>query len=142
MDNIGNNIAQFLVEKVESLFKDEGLQEFLKIPKSKKYILGYNTLAKVVPVAASSLEPTKRYLVFIHGIFSSIESGFKDVLNNNYGDNLILNLIDRYDRVIGFDHFTVAKTTKENPIGPPGSRGMHPQFRGVPWKTMVTSRNE
>jgi len=104
---IGDNVAEFIADKVERALKEERMLQFnlLESPINGR-------LAELAP--AAPLAENGRYLLFIHGIFSSIEGGFRHILINHHGDDLISVLTKRYDRVIGYDHWTVAKDTLQN----------------------------
>ena len=60
------------------------------------------------------LNSGEKYLIFIHGIFSSIKGAFSELLLNRWDDNLLATLESNYSKIIGFDHWTVAKSTLEN----------------------------
>jgi hypothetical protein len=58
----------------------------------------------------------KRVLVFVHGIFSSIEGAFSD-LGAATGDTAMAALVKAYDgNVFGYDHWTISKTPLQNAI--------------------------
>lgn len=58
----------------------------------------------------------KRVLLFVHGIFSSIEGGFH-ALGDPGQDSTMKALLDRYDgNVFGYDHWTISKTPLQNAL--------------------------
>jgi hypothetical protein len=62
----------------------------------------------------SKLEPGQRYLLFIHGIFSSIKGAFGELALARWDDYLLSDLGKKYHKIIGFDHWTVANSTLDN----------------------------
>ncbi|MEW1781425.1 hypothetical protein AB0305_04395 [Arthrobacter sp. NPDC080086] len=58
----------------------------------------------------------KRVLLFIHGIFSSIEGAFKD-LGDPLASSTMRSLVKAYDgNVFGYDHWTISKTPLQNAL--------------------------
>jgi len=61
-----------------------------------------------------SIKANKRYLLLIHGIFSSSKGAFDELLLSRSDDQLLRQLKGSYEKVISFDHWTVAKSTLDN----------------------------
>ncbi|CAM0998866.1 Alpha/beta hydrolase [Rhodanobacter sp. Root179] len=58
----------------------------------------------------------QRVLLFVHGIFSSIEGGFH-ALGDSGQNSTLKTLLDRYKgNVFGYDHWTISKTPLENAV--------------------------
>lgn len=92
-------VMQYIAKKVEALLKEEGLQYFAS---------GYPLMT---PAQIMGLKG-RRVLLLVHGIFSSIEGCFNDLLANQA---LIGRLTTVYgDNIIGYNHWTVGKTPFEN----------------------------
>lgn len=111
---ITDRLDDYLAETIEKLGfrkkKSARLDEFrlLKQPKNKK-------IGEIKALRAALKENT-RILLFVHGIFSSTEGAFGELLLNRWNDELLKRIDNRYDKIIGFDHWTVAKSTLENAV--------------------------
>ena len=109
---INKSISGYLAKNIEKLAfgKDESLtmMEFQALPNPRN-----GTIARLRTMR-QPLESGGKYLLFVHGIFSSIEGGFGDLLRSRYDDNFYNRL--KYDRIVGADHWTVAKDTKQNAL--------------------------
>ncbi|HLF31264.1 MAG TPA: hypothetical protein VI566_09615 [Xanthomonadales bacterium] len=109
---ITGNLSEYLAETIEKLAfkkrKSATLDQFrlLDEPKNKK-------VGDITPLRGK-LQSDKRYLLFVHGIFSSTKGAFGDILLNRWSDDLLVKLSKEYDKIIGFDHWTVARSTLEN----------------------------
>ncbi len=111
-DLVKNRLTDFLAENVEKLaFRKKDAAVIDELHLLRKPLNG--TLGSIRRLRGR-LEPGKRYLLFIHGIFSSSEGAFGEILLNRYQDELLPSLSRHYDRVISFNHWTVAKSTLEN----------------------------
>lgn len=89
---------------IEKANKDEG---FLALAK------GYKTPADKGQLAAAA---NQRVLLFIHGIFSSIEGAFQD-LGAPLSSTTMRRLVQAYQgNVFGYDHWTISKTPLENAL--------------------------
>jgi hypothetical protein len=118
---IQDRLGDYLAEQVEALaFRKEisgRIDEFCLRDDPSKLTLHKpvnHQVGELVPWSdEQSLPSDKSYLLFIHGIFSSTKGAFQQVLVNRQ-DELLRTLSARYDHVIGFDHWTVAKSTLEN----------------------------
>lgn len=74
---------------------------------------GYKQIANAQQMGRSE---QKRVLLFVHGIFSSIEGGFH-ALGEPGGNSTLQQLLNRYgNNVFGYDHWTISKTPSENAI--------------------------
>lgn len=60
------------------------------------------------------LKPRGHYLLLIHGIFSSPSGAFHELLLSRDNDDMPKMLAGHYDKIIAFDHWTVAKDTLQN----------------------------
>jgi len=111
-DWLKNELTDYLVTNIEKLAfnKPESakLYEFKLLEQENNKRLG-----EIVPLT-SKLATGKKYLLFIHGIFSSTKGAFNEILLSRHDDNLLSKLSAKYDKVIGFDHWTVAHSTLEN----------------------------
>ncbi len=60
------------------------------------------------------LKSGEKYLLLIHGIFSSTKGAFSELLLNRWDDDLLFRIRGNYSKIISFDHWTVAKDTLDN----------------------------
>lgn len=110
---VQSNISKYLAEEIEDIiFRKKSpfvMQEFFIVDDPKNKRIG------AIRNLSSPLEEGGRYLLFIHGIFSSINGAFDEILLSRDNDNLLLNFFNAgYKKIIGFDHWTVAKSTLDN----------------------------
>ena len=111
-EEVKERLDDYLAEKVEKLaFKKSVpavMHEFklLKNPINKK-------IGDIVTLKGS-IKANKRYLLLIHGIFSSSKGAFDELLLSRSDDQLLRQLKGSYEKVISFDHWTVAKSTLDN----------------------------
>jgi len=100
VDGATHRIVEFLAQKVESHTKEEGFRffgnGFAPVPQDQMRQWAQNG---------------DRVLFLTHGIFSSIGGAFRDL----EGTQVLADLRGKYgDRIIGWDHWTVARTPFEN----------------------------
>ncbi len=111
---IKENLDKFLVETIEkAAFRKKvssRLHHLKLLPNERNKTVG--TIKKLT----GRLQPNKKYLVLIHGIFSSTKGAFGELLLNRWNDEILSNLYKggKYDKIISFDHWTVARSTLEN----------------------------
>ncbi len=111
-DWVANRLPDYLAKSIEKLaFKKMSSAKFDQIKLLKK---PQNKTIGEITKLNGKLQTDKKYLLMIHGIFSSTKGAFGDILLNRWDDNLLLKLSKEYDRIIGFDHWTVARSTLEN----------------------------
>lgn len=109
---VTERLSDYLAEKIEKLAfgkpKSAAMDQIklLKSPVNK-------TIGKITRVR-KKLAPNKKYLLLIHGIFSSTKGAFSELLLNRWDDNLLIELDKTYNKIISFDHWTVASSTLEN----------------------------
>jgi hypothetical protein len=90
---------------VESTSKTEG---FIHLAR------GYDQAATDEDLRAAQ---GKRVLLFVHGIFSSVDGGFNDLGDPAMAGTTMQTLVDRYDgNVFGYDHWTISKTPLQNAL--------------------------
>jgi len=111
-DLVTKNLNKYLTEFIEHKAFNK------KLPAKLQHIklLGSSANKKIGEIVdlKGNLNEGAKYLVFVHGIFSTIKGAFSEILLNRWNDNLLKNLMDNYNKIIGFDHWTVAKSTLEN----------------------------
>jgi hypothetical protein len=109
---LNSDLAGYLAEVVEKEgFKKEVSGKMLEmVPLA---VVKNHRLGEVVELR-TPLAPQQKYLLLIHGTFSSVEGAFGEFLLNRWDDDLLSHLSANYDRIIGFEHWTVAKTPLEN----------------------------
>lgn len=111
-DWVNNKLPDYLATNIEKLAFNKAepakLYEFKLLDEEKNKKLG-----EIVPLT-TKLSSDKKYLLFIHGIFSSTKGAFNEILLSRHDDNLLTQLSNNYEKVIGFDHWTVAHSTLEN----------------------------
>ena len=61
-----------------------------------------------------TLKSGEKYLLLIHGIFSSTKGAFSELLLNRWDDDLLSCIHGNYSKIVSFDHWTVAKDILEN----------------------------
>lgn len=109
---VTDNLADYLAKTVEKLAfrksKSARLDQIRLLGKPTNKTIGKITRFN------GKLKSNKKYLLLIHGIFSSTKGAFGDILLNRWNDNLLIKLNNKYDKIIGFDHWTVASSTLEN----------------------------
>jgi hypothetical protein len=111
-DFIRNNLSEYLAKAVEKVVfgKDKSAQlhyiRLLENPSNK-------TIGEIRKYQRR-LPDNKKYLLLVHGIFSSTRAAFSEFLLNRWDDQLLVRLDQQYDRIISFDHWTVARSTLEN----------------------------
>ncbi len=116
-DNVTAPIIKYVADKVEHHFKTESLLQFKpkKLPKSgsnKKPLIYQLTKAPALP-------ENKHYLLFIHGIISSVEGAFGSLLElleeeQTLGSHPLQTIARKYQHIIGFNHHTLSKSVTEN----------------------------
>lgn len=109
---IKNKLTEYLAETIEKhAFNKGGLEkgELLQFKLRDEPLNG--TVGEITQLDEELGD--EKYLLLIHGIFSSPKGGFKELLLN-YGDKLLFDLSKRYKKIIAYNHWTVAKTTLEN----------------------------
>ena len=111
-DWVNNKLPDYLATNIERLAfnktKPAMLYEFKLLDKEQNKRIG-----EIVPLK-SKLTSNKKYLLFIHGIFSSTKGAFSEILLSRHDDNLLARFSNNYEKIIGFDHWTVAHSTLEN----------------------------
>ncbi|MFT5548125.1 MAG: hypothetical protein ACI9CO_000037 [Candidatus Azotimanducaceae bacterium] len=109
---LNQGLAQYLAKHIEkrAFGKTQSLKmiEFIRLEKEHNH-----TIARLEDMKAP-LEEGGHYLLFVHGIFSSVRGAFKQLLLSRNSDHLFSHL--HYDRVVGADHWTVAVDTKTNAL--------------------------
>jgi hypothetical protein len=101
LDKAADKVVEWIASKVEAKKKDEGFKCF------------FENFAKLTPAAVQQrVQPGKRALLLVHGIFSSAPASFGPLREN---PTVCSHLRDVYqDRVLAWDHFTVSKDTLQN----------------------------
>lgn len=109
---ISEHLDDYLAKTIEKLaFHKKSAANLEQIRLLDKPI--NKTVGEIVNLKGK-LQKNKRYLLFIHGIFSSTKGAFGDILLNRWDDDLLRKLSKFYDKIIGFDHWTVAHSTLDN----------------------------
>lgn len=107
---IKKDLTSYLADTIEKTVFNKPdplvMKEFFPLPRPSN-----NTLARIGKMR-KPLKENQDCLLFVHGIFSSIEGAFGDLLLSRHNDQLIRRL--KYDRIIGADHWTVASSTLDN----------------------------
>ena len=101
--DLNNKLAKFVDSK---LLKKAGLK-----------IIRTNMSLSPLSLANRKRMEGKHVLLFVHGIFSSTTGAFSDLSDEMRGDSVspLHKLVTKYDgRVLGFDHYTVSKSTLQN----------------------------
>ena len=111
---IKNNLNKFLVETIER-------KAFRKKQPAQLHHLtlrpyGQNKTVGEITDLKGRLPANKKYLVLVHGIFSSTKGAFGELLLNRWDDEILRKLYQggKYDKIVSFDHWTVARSTLEN----------------------------
>ncbi|GJJ04250.1 hypothetical protein RugamoR64_47880 [Duganella rhizosphaerae] len=98
---VKEHMTQQMIETIETHNKPEGLLSLRH---------GWRQPATAAELAASR---GRKVLLFVHGIFSSIEGAFSDLA----ADDTMQRLLAQYDdQVFGYDHWTIAKTPQQNAL--------------------------
>lgn len=98
---VKERMTQQMIEAIEAHNKPEGLLSLRH---------GWHQPATPEELAASR---GRKVLLFVHGVFSSIEGAFSDLA----ADGTLQQLLTRYDgQVYGYDHWTIAKTPQQNAL--------------------------
>lgn len=98
---VKERMTQQMIETIEAHNKPEGLLSLRH---------GWRQPATPAELTASR---GRKVLLFVHGIFSSIEGAFSDLA----ADQTMQQLLARYDgQVFGYDHWTIAKTPQQNAL--------------------------
>ncbi|MES2160107.1 MAG: hypothetical protein V4476_03025 [Pseudomonadota bacterium] len=98
---VTENMTQQMVDAIEAHHKPEALLSLRH---------GWHQPATKDELAASR---GRKVLLFVHGIFSSIEGAFNDLA----ADDTMQRLLAQYDgQVFGYDHWTIAKTPQQNAL--------------------------
>jgi hypothetical protein len=95
-------VLQFIVDRVEARNKQEAFRFFDRA----------TNFAEVPPAALAQMAG-QRVLLLTHGIFSSLAGAFDGISDPNGAVLQHLRTIYQ-DRIIGWDHWTIAKTPLEN----------------------------
>jgi len=111
-DWVSTNLPDYLAKVIEKLAF--GKNKSAKLDQVKLLRNQRNKKVGEITRFRGKLESKKKYLLLIHGIFSSTKGAFGEILLNRWDDNLLPKLIKQYDRIIGFDHWTVARSTLDN----------------------------
>lgn len=98
---VSGRMTQRMAETIEAHNKPEALLSLRH---------GWRQPATPAELAASR---GRKVLLFVHGVFSSIEGAFADLA----ADGTMQQLLARYDnQVFGYDHWTIAKTPQQNAL--------------------------
>ncbi len=98
---VKEHMTQQMIETIETHNKPEGLLSLRH---------GWRQPATAAELAASR---GRKVLLFVHGLFSSIEGAFSDLA----ADDTMQRLLAQYDdQVFGYDHWTIAKTPQQNAL--------------------------
>ena len=98
---VKERMTQQMIETIEAHNKPEGLLSLRH---------GWRQPATAAELAASR---GRKVLLFVHGVFSSIEGAFADL----DADGTMQQLLARYDgQVYGYNHWTIAKTPQQNAL--------------------------
>ncbi|ELX09081.1 hypothetical protein Jab_2c11410 [Janthinobacterium sp. HH01] len=98
---VKERMTQQMIETIEAHNKPEALLSLRH---------GWRQPATAAELAASR---GRKVLLFVHGVFSSIEGAFSGL----DADGTMRQLLARYDgQVYGYDHWTIAKTPQQNAL--------------------------
>ena len=109
---VTDRLNDYLTETVEQLAFGKSNSTTMQQIKLLKTPIN-KTIGEITDLA-KKLPRNKKYLLLIHGVFSSSKGTFSDLLLNRWEDNLLNKLNKKYDKIISFDHWTVAQSTLEN----------------------------
>ena len=111
-ERVMHHLNDYLAEAVEDLAFQKSKSATLDQIKLLKNPT--NKTIGIIKKVTKKLPGNKKYLVLIHGIFSSTKGAFSELLLNRWDDNLLKKLDKEYHQIISFDHWTVAHSTLEN----------------------------